>query len=287
MAHRVDAQAVRAPRSGLALLVAAPTIDSPDDRWIDSFTWQPEVADGASSSGIVCAGTAAREPGDQPAAEVFDPWLVWVGERCSTKGWRARDWAGRARRALEAQQSALVAAEFWSGTIGVSAGNAHLAASTAEVLSVAAVSSAVALTWLDAALTRRLANRQGMIHARPELVALWMNEQPVRFDGNTVLSPLGHLVVADAGYTGDGPRPTSEGALQAADSTSQWAYATDIPSFRLSAAEVLPASLTEPGIGQGVDRELNNLTVWAQRIVGIQWDRHAHLACEVAQGALA
>lgn len=287
MPERVDALPIRAPRSGLALLVAAPAITGGDDRWLDGFTWQPELTAAGSTSGVSACGTIdERDPGDQPDPEVFDPFLVWVAEKCSTKGWRTRDWAGRARRALEAEQSFLAAAELWGAS--ASAGdNPSLTAYGAETLTTSAVPAAVALTWIDSALTRRLRNRTGMVHARPELVDVWMAADLLRFDQGGYFTPLGHLVVADAGYTGDGPRTTADGDPVAADGSSQWVVGTDLIAYRLGTVEVLPASLEEPGIGEGVDRTRNDLTVWAQRPVGFQWDRHAHLAAEVDQGALA
>lgn len=286
----VEAQPVRAPRTGLALLIAAPTIDDPALRWIDGFRWQPELASGASAVGIECGGGTADRAGDEPAqlgTEEFDPFLVWAAERCSTKGRAGRDWLGRARRSLEAQQSYLAAAELWDGTVGEASGNANLASSDATTLSVSAVPVTVGLTWLDGALSRALRNRPGMVHVRPEVVPMLVNESLVRWDNGGWYTPMGHTVVADAGYSGDGPRSEPGGARADADGASQWMYATDLVSVRLGPVETMPASTSDGALAQAVERTTNDLTVWAQRPVGFQWDRHAHFAVEVAQGALA
>lgn len=279
---RVDAQPVRAPRTGLALLVAAPPITSPDQRWIGGrFEWEPEGATGGQTSGLVCGANTGREADASPGIRGTTPWLVWAGETCSTKGWRTRDWVGRARRALEAQQSHLIAAEFWDGAIDDT--NGHLASERAETLTTEPVALSVALTFVDAALTRRLRNRTGMVHMRPELVPIAVAGDLIRFDAGAWYTPLGHLVVADSGYSGDGPRPDTGDPRVAADAESQWVVGTDLVAVRLGDVEVLPGAVDD---GTGVDRSVNNVFVWAQRPAAVQWDHHAHVAAEVAQGAL-
>lgn len=278
----VEPQPVRAPRSGLALLNAAPSITDADLHWLDGIRWSPEIRAGASAIGIECGSNGERTPPSQLGMVEFVPFLVWAAEKCSTKGGGVRDWFGRARRALEAQQSFLVAGEFWNGTLGEELSNANLAASTATTVTSSAQTAQDGLAAIDSALTRRLLNRPGMIHCRPEMVTLWA--EWLRFESGTVLSPGGHLIVADAGYTGDGPRSVPEGAVNAADGTSQWVYGTDLVYVRLGKVETLPSDTDT--IAEGVDRLVNNQTVWAERMAAIQWDEHAHLAAEISEPAL-
>lgn len=278
--ERVEAQAVRAPRSGLTLLIAAPIVDDPSARWLDGFRWQPEVRAGSSAIGVACAGSnASRSPAGQPGVEQFDPFLVWAAEKCSTKE-RVRDFPARARRALESEQSYLVAAELWDGTIGHDDGNKSLTHQSADTITSGAVPASVALTYVDSALARRLRNRQGMVHARPEMVDVWEALQLLHRDAGAVLTPLGNVVVADAGYSGSGPRANAGADPVDADTESQWVYGTDVMSIRLGPVDVRG---DDPS---GVNRDTNDRTVWAQRLVGIQWDHHAHIAVEVEQGAL-
>lgn len=283
--ERVDAQAVKAPRSGTTLLIAAPSIDDPSLRWTGGFKWVPEIRDGSSAIGVdVDGGNANRTPPANPDVETFEPFLVWAADKTSTKD-KTRDRLGKVRRALEAQQSALIAGEFWDGTIGNDVGNQSLASADAEILTVGGVPAGVALTYLDGALTRRLLNRQGMIHARPEMVTVWHAGNLLRYDAGSVFSPMGHLIVADAGYTGDGPRATSGDDPVPADGSSQWCYGTDVIALRLGKPETMPASNADDP--DAVDRDTDDQVVWAQRLVGIQWDHDAHIAVECSQGALA
>lgn len=281
----VEPQPIQTPSTGLSLVVAAPTIDDAQLRWLDGFRWTPEAAGLGTISGLACGAVDSRDTDSlgQPDPLEFEPFLLWVAEKCSTKA-RARDWQGRARRALLAEQSFLIAREFWSGAATGLDGNLHLAAyDSATVLTSGAVSATVALTLVDSALTRQLRNRRGMVHARPELVDIWTAARLLRIEGGVTLTPLGHIVVADAGYTGDGPRPAANQAPTAADGSSQWVYGTDLISLRLGPAETLPASA---GDADAIVRPTNDLIVWAQRPAAYQWDHTAHVAAEVSQGAL-
>lgn len=286
MSERVDAVTARAPRSGLTLLAAAPTIDDPELRWIDGFKWAPELTTAGSAIGLECGGTDDRDPSDQPAIQEFPaPYLVWAADKCNTKGWQTRDPFGRARRALEAEQSFLVDRELWNAAAaGVAAGNAHLAASTADLLTTSGVSVGVGITWIDSALTRALRNRQGMVHMRPEIQTIAAANELIWRDGLSWFTPNGHIVVADAGATGDGPRSTALGAVRAANGSRQYIYGTDVISTRLGPVETLPSS--DGLVSEGIDRETNTLTVFAQRPAAVQWDRLAHIAVELAQGKL-
>lgn len=289
MTVTVDAQAPRPSRSGLVFLIAAPVINSADDRWIDGFQWQPEIPVGASSIGIAaCTGsnTERTPPTDQPGAQAFDPFIVWASERCSTKGRGVRDWMGRVRRALAAQESFLAAAEFWNGTIGNASGNKSLTSDTATEIHNAAVTPLEALERLDSALARTLRNRAGMIHMRPEVAVALVAGDALRYDAGSLYTPNANLVVADAGYSGKKYR-ANPGDAPGDVTTSQWMYGTDVVSVRLGQVETLPKTLDATVLAETVERDTNDMTVWAQRPIGIQWDYAAHLAIETDLDAFA
>lgn len=114
-----------------------------------------------------------------------------------------------------------------------------------------------------------------MIHCTPQTLVRWVAASAVRLEGGQYLSPLGNIVVADAGYDGSGPGGVAAGA-------SQWAYATGLISIRLSTPQVIPGDVeTAQSIAQALNREDNTLDVYAQRLALVQWDECCHIAAEL------
>ena len=86
-----------------------------------------------------------------------------------------------------------------------------------------------------------------MIHCTPQVLTHLVDRGSVIKEGNVWVTPMGHIVVADAGYSGDGPD------ADAADSTSQWMYGTSLLSVILGPVEIIPGTLEDARISGSSD----------------------------------
>jgi hypothetical protein len=243
-----------------SLLVAAAVVDDAASRWeVGGITWAPEACSGGGVADVTCFGNTAAlsVPANEGNVEA-DPFLVWAGDKCSTIGFEARDYEGRARRLLEATQSARVAHEFWTGDLAASASldNTPLADATSDTVTTGEVSV-------------RNDGRRGMIHVTPQVLTHAYSWDLITPQGQLWTTALGTIVVADAGYPGTGPNGES-----AAD--TQWAYATSMAQVRLSQIVVTPETFNE-----AVDRSVNTVEYRVGRLALVQWDQCCHFAAEV------
>lgn len=275
MAHHP--QAVPAPVEAVAptfgLEAAAKPITSAE-RWEDGVKWQPEQCAGGGRATIDCGSGPASEAASTPAEASAEPFVVFAGETCSSFGYLARDWNGRARRQLIATRSAQMAEELWTGSLNL-AGLA-LVDATSDILTTAPTTARAALGLLEAGLAHYLQGRQGMIHVTPQLLVELVAETVAKPAGNVYTSPMGHLIVADAGYPGTGPTDA------AVDFASQWAYGTAIVGLYLGPVVFNPGTLDASRVlAQAMDRATNDITVVAEQTVLLAVDSCAHVAAQV------
>lgn len=150
-------------------------------------------------------------------------------------------------------------------------------AADSDTVTTAAADPIDALACLTQGLAETLRGQQGMVHVTPQLLTYLQGAQVITRQGNLWVTGMGHIVVADAGYTGDGPGGAAAGA-------SQWAYATPVVQVRLGPVETAPTNMTEAAqLAQATDRDVNTMLVFAYRLAGFQWTAEcAHLAAEVA-----
>lgn len=270
--NAIAAPPVQPPRYGL--IVAAPVVDDASWRWGEGFTFDPEACAPGGVVDITACGSFGDpiDPQRGPANVDGDPFVVWAGDECSSFGYGARDWQGRARRALEAGQSFAMAHELWTGDLGDSAGlaNTALADLTSDTLTAGPDDPVDALACLDQGLATVLRGRRGMIHMTVQAFTHLAASQALVRDGALWTTPIGSVVVADAGYTGSGP-----GDVAAA--TSQWMYGTSMLSLRLGPVETVGG----PEDASGFAHSDNTVQVWAFRPVAFVWDECAHVAAEV------
>lgn len=271
------ARPVEPPRYGL--LVAAQVTPLNGVRWQRGIKFEPESCGSSGRTAILECGSTDELLAERDAAFVnADPFLIWSADECSIFGARARDWSGRVTRQLEATQSFQIAEELWTGTLSAEAGldNRALVDSASDTLTNGAVSALDAFACLEQGLARCSQGRRGMIHVTPQVLVHLITNATVVREGTQYLSPLGNIVVADAGYDGSGP-----GGVPA--STSQWAYATGLIGVTLeAAAEVVPGSLEDAqSLWRALDRDVNTLGIRAQKLAMYQWDECCHLAAEI------
>lgn len=262
----VEAVPAEPPRYSL-LRVLPPISDG--ERWQGGIQWTPEqIGGGGAAAYDWCPafspnGTnAARSVKANIGTADADPFLVWAEDHCSTLGFQARDYESRARRQLEATQSYWIAKELWSGAQAIAAtpdlDNTYLTKDP-DNIGGAAAAPAGQLAKLERGLALMLFGRRGLIHVSPQILDVLAETTIITQTGQIWQTPMGTPIVSDAGY--DGSKPVGSG------STNEWMYATPMIGVRLTAVEVLPATLAE-----AVNRATNLATVYAQRQVLLQWD---------------
>lgn len=274
----VEAPQARPPRFGL--IAAAPRIED-GERWQAGFSFEPEACGSSGRLPVLCddGGNAEMDSQRGPGVVRSDPFLVWAADECTTFGMEARDWQGRARRQLAADESFQIAAELWGGSLTLEHGTS-LASDTAIEVNNAPADPVDALAALEAGMAQCNRGRQGMVHLTPQVLTLLVAESAVRLDGNTYVSPNGHIVVPDAGYDGSAPDGAPAGA-------SQFMYGTSMIGVRLSDVTVTPPSLADArDLAQALNRAVNTIVVYAQRLAAWQWDECCHLAAEVDVAAV-
>lgn len=242
-----------------------------DGAWVNGLAFNPESCGAASGVADPCESVArGATAGDaNPDLVEAEPFSVWAADACSTLGFRARDWEGRARRLLLACQSRQVEAELWSGALTQSAGwpNRFLTSEDSDVLTDTPATPTVGLACLEQGLAQCKCGGRGVIHATPQLVTHWAALGLVRREANQLVTFLDTIVVPGEGYDGSGPYgPAGE---------SQWAYATSLVQIRLGRVDVRGGPDAD-----GVDRTQNTAKVYAERDAAAAWDGCCHLAAE-------
>lgn len=273
----IPATPAQPPRYGL--LAAAPVTPMAGVRWQAGVTWNPEQCGVSGRFAVDCDGGTDELVAERSGRIVnADPFGIFAADECSPFGFQSRDWNGRATRQLEATQSYQIANELWTGTLSTAEGldNQALTDSTSDTLTNAPALPVEAFACLEQGLAECSKGRRGMLHVTPQaLVHLVTNYTVVR-EGGQFVSPLGNIVVADAGYDGSGPGGVPAGA-------SQWMYATGIVSIVLEpAATLIPGSLDDAqNFARALNRADNTLTVRAEKLAMYLWDQCCHLAAEV------
>lgn len=292
----VTAPTPRPPAYGL--LAAAPTVDDGDMRWAGGWEFLPEGCGLGGRTSMLCAGQTSDDmiPARGPGIADGDPVWVWAGDVCSTFGTMERDWQGRARRQLQLIESYELAAELWDGTVTAadSLANRTLTgvgddqdddapgggADDIDVVTAGATDLVGALACTEAGLANALRGAQGMVHVTTGLLTRLVAALLVAKQGNVWTTPNGHVLVADAGYSGAGPGGTP------ADGDSQWLYGTPIIQVRLGPVQTIPESLDGArNLAAAMDRGVNDIAVIAGRVAGFQWvSECAHVAAQVDEG---
>lgn len=237
-------------------------------RWTLGLEWVPEQTLGGGVLSISCLGDTAAfpSPPDNPGLATADPFVIFTAEKCSTLGWKGRDFEGRARRQLEATQSFRIAHELWTGEIAQadSLDNDWLTNDPA-ILSTAPLTSHLALGLVEMGLGQMLGGRRGMIHVSEQVLVELVRNGAVQLNGQLWLTPMGNFVVADAGYPGTGPDGNG--------SDNQWVYGTSLVGYRLDEVVIIPSSFSSArAIAQATNLATNEIVFRAERAALLQWD---------------
>lgn len=277
MREPVLAPPARPPVQGLIATLAV----TPDPTLRAGWSFQPEGCGGGGLVSIDCTGSvASRSTSNGPDVVTGDPVLVYGYDKCSSFGFAARDWQGRARRSLAATRSFQLAKELWSGAVASadSLGNRWLSgtASWSDTVTSGPTDVVTALAATESALGTCGAGRQGIIHVTTQALVKIAATGAIARSGSTWLTANGHLVVADAGYDGSGP-----GGVAA--SSSQWIYGTSMMRIREGPVEVRPESMDDArSLAEALNHTTNTIVVWAQQAMALEWDWCCHLAAEIS-----
>lgn len=268
----IEAPPARPPVYGI--IAAGEVVDDPAVRLAAGTKWAPESCGngGGRTTAELCGGGALDELPANPGIVESDPFLVWGGDTCSTFGFAARDWNGRARRALEAVESYQLAEELWTGSLGLA--QRSLADGAADTMTTSGTDVADGIACLEAGLGELGKGRRGILHLTTKVLALAVAAQVLQRQGNIWTTPMGHLVIADAGYPGTGPNG------EPADGT-QWGYATSWLRIRRGPVDVVPGDVSDARrMAEALDRGVNTVVVYAERLVTWEWDECVHVAAE-------
>ena len=247
----IDAVPVRPPY--YSLLVAADVIED-GQRWQQGVEWNPEQVYAVDGSLADCFGSVSLTDFPNLLNNGAEPFVVQASDQCSTFGWQARDYEGRARRQLAAVRSAYIAKNFQVNTVGSSV-NAPL--ESASVIVGPAADPIAALAEMEGAMADTYGGRRGMIHVTPQVFTILKAGYAIEFVGNKWQTGLGTIVVTDAGY--------------APISGVTWMYGTLMVQVRLGEVLLVPGSL-EQARAQATDRATNLTTIYATQLALIQYD---------------
>lgn len=241
--------------------------DEPPPRWQNGIEWVPEQQAQGGVLAVGCLGTTDALATNQATPDLVTafPFLVYAEDHCSTLGWAAHDYEGRATRQLLAVQSAMAAAELERGAVATaeSIDNIWLTDNPDIVGAPAAQSVVAALGDIEMGLAEHFAGRRGMVHASPAILTALKAANVLELSGNKWTTPMGNVVASDAGYLGAAPDGNN--------STKQWIYGTLPVEYALDAVQLNPGSLDDARAF--ATNVATNLTrIYAQRLILLRVD---------------
>lgn len=240
---------------------------------VNGYTDVGTPAPGAAPPGSNSTGGPVT--GVQPGIVQEIPFIAVVDEVCSSFGWEAFDYVGRAERHLQIALAAAIEKEFWTGALATTKNlpNDFLANSaTCTVLSSGTpVSITRGIQLLEDYNATVGLGAQAMIHVQPEAVPSLLNARRVQ---NFLLSEVDNIIVPGAGYTGTGPGNTTP------TTGMTWIYITDMVNVRLDEPQIIPDNFAE-AMDWGQMDHPNTITFRGEQIVGVDFAGIVHAGIQV------
>ena len=204
------------------------------------------------------------------------PFLVVVEDSCSSFGFEARDFKGRALRLLENATPRQLEYEWWTGAIAQAKGypNRYLADSGVTDLTPGGGPPSVTRGQqiLQDALQQSGFGGQGMLHVQAQTTP---NMLAVRRVGPLMYDLFDNLVVPGVGYPGTGPANATPATGTA------WMFATDLVMVRTEdEGTVFPDSFNE-ALDRGQAGQPNTIRFRAMKFAVAYADMSAQFACRV------
>lgn len=197
----------------ISLLSAADIVPMNSDRWTSGFDL---ILEGCEDTRVyaVCPpdNAAPKLYTGGGTNQAYKPYVLYATDKCST--WPAqREFYDRAQRRLLTGESAVLEEQLWTGSVSGTAFVNPSLASEAVTISTPVAGVEQALVVLEQAMGMASAAR-GMIHIRPQVLGVLLNNNIVRQEGNVYLSPMNNIVVPGRGYPGTGPAGQAVGAKE-------------------------------------------------------------------------
>ena len=212
--------------------------------------------------------------GDQSPLQ-YQPFVVEVPYTCSSWGYEANDYRGKALRQLAAGTGKAIEREFWTGELNPANINLSFWTPGGNILNPGgwavpiAVNVALGLALLEQALAKCATGSRGVIHA-PTIVAERMAQWYLIDDDSGQQPTLlltrsrNDIVVAGAGYD----RKIGPIATPLSPTTGKaWMYATGMVDVRLGEPMIYPETISE-----ALDRATNTITYRGERTAAVNPD---------------
>lgn len=253
-----------------------------DERWIRGFDYEfdtlPTVRllttnDESVTNGTLYDGTRSDR------YNTYIPFFVEVEDFRSAFDLPGEDRFKRVKKQLEAATQKAVETELWDGRAAVGDLNANLFLSKASAATEAASGAypaAIALAYLEQAISNSPTGERGMIHMTRDVASALGSRilhKEVGETGSHLITRLGTPVVIGSGYSGAGPIGATGAAASA---TNKWMYATSNVEVHLGKIEVVNDNL-----GQGVDATINDMRIKAYRPAAVTFDQSIHYTVRV------
>lgn len=241
----IDLQAP-AVRRNATLLSAAdqiPTATLTRDgvsRMAAGITWLPWGEGSLTAAAVGCNVVYDKDGRALPEIAVQPAFLLYDGLLCSTLGGALDEMWARLDYNFDLYLSSAFAAELASGTASGGLGLKGDATYVPRVVSGSAVPLMTGMAHLEANLADALNGGIGMIHLTPGLLGIARAEGIVEWDDGQYRTATGHVVIGDAGFTG---QVTPQGQ-SAASSGQAWIYSSGRVWYATTRAERLDG---EPG----------------------------------------
>lgn len=210
---------------------------------------------------------------------IYQPFIVEVPYTCSSWGFEANDYTGKALRQLAAGTGKAIENEFWSGALNVANINLRFWTPPANIVNPGgwalpvAVNVALGLALLEQAVGSCATGGRGMIHAPTvvaERMAQWYliddDSGPGGTEGDGVLLTRGRgdIVVSGPGYD---PAVGPFAAVHELAAGEAWIYATGMVDVRLGEPMIFPETIAE-----ALDRATNTVTYRGERTAAVNPD---------------
>lgn len=281
--EQIPSPPAQPPRYSLLQVAGAAQLGgTPGDALFFGWQFDPEVC-GSARGGVIGleeggSYASAIDTGPaNPAIRKGESFVVWAADQASTMA--RRDRFGRARRGLAASESYWIARTLATGSsLGLTQRTLNAAVLPGPQGNVSPGGSAVgplrALMAVEKALGEALRGGRGMIHVALDVLDALVATNVLRFETTTWVTPVGNLIVADAGYTGAGP-----GDAVTPSAGTSWIHGTSILSVGVGPVETNPSD--EPLQASDIDRSINDAVVRAHRLATWVWDGCAHVSAQV------
>jgi hypothetical protein len=232
-------------------------------------------------------GSGTKTITASPGIVEWDPYIIWVGDECSTLGTDPADIEARAIRHLEAQTSHLIEAVLWTNQVdSADFGGSHpnVSLSDASIYpgdpdggtpittpnAFDSVPPVSAFKTMIEALSDALGGTRGMIHVEKRVVPFLAFYGLAIQSGQRLVTTLGdHIVVPGSGYTGSSPEE------DAASDNYSWIYGTSMVEALMTEIVV------DTDLAGAVNRSTNLIEYRAERMALAHWDRAIHIGVSV------